>query len=255
MPYTLRPLATRRCRDRPERDQQLARERHDADAPHAGAAGREARAVPPTERALRLPAEPSPRELDREGAQVAVAGFADSLLAREIAARAPRAAQPRRCADLASVPKLAPREELRRVDPRPDANAAQREEAPHHRHHGMLAGAQERLACGDERAEFAAEKREAVPFAGEPGVRGGRERRPVSADERGGQGGRQAARRLEHHAVQGEQPHGRSSIGAGRHSVATTGSRRSLTATTVPMRSSTWSTIADPCVRAGTPTG
>ena len=56
----------------------------------------------------------------RERAQIAIPRFANALLLRQVAARATRAAEARRGADLPPIPKLTPGEELRRRDPRAD---------------------------------------------------------------------------------------------------------------------------------------
>lgn len=63
----------------PQRDQQLARQRHDPDLPHPLAAAAEARPVPLRQRTLGLEAKPGPRLLDRPP-DPAAAILADPLL-------------------------------------------------------------------------------------------------------------------------------------------------------------------------------
>lgn len=136
---------------------------------------------------MRLPSEPAPCELDRQCAQVAIAGLADALLLRALATRAAGAAKPRGGAHLAAIPELAPREELGRVDPRPHlADRARRQQAPHHRQCGIrwIIGPEQRAPRREEVADDTPHRREARPLAREPGSGRGWERRVVPGRER-----------------------------------------------------------------------
>src|SRR5688500_15283117 len=64
----------------PEGDQELPRQRHDADLARATRARPELLLVPLGERALGLVAEPRPRRVDRQRAHPAIAGLRDPLL-------------------------------------------------------------------------------------------------------------------------------------------------------------------------------
>ena len=72
----------------------------------------EVRAVPLRERALRLVAEPTPRQLDRHVPHVAVARLADPLLVMLRPALVRRRHEPGQRPDLAPVAERAPAEEL-----------------------------------------------------------------------------------------------------------------------------------------------
>src|SRR3974390_3028767 len=60
----------------PQCNHELARQRHDGDAPHASFLIADAGAEPMGELAVRLMVEPAPGELDGERARAAVAGLA-----------------------------------------------------------------------------------------------------------------------------------------------------------------------------------
>ncbi len=68
----------------PQRNQQLARQRDDANFMESRAAGAEAFLVPLAQGAVGLKAQPAPRDLDRHGPNQGVARFADTLFLRKI---------------------------------------------------------------------------------------------------------------------------------------------------------------------------
>src|SRR5213593_1195954 len=102
----------------PERNQQLAGEGDDPDPPHATAPVPEAGMVPARQGALRLPAQPRPRDLDRHRPDESVPGLRDPLLALQVAALIRRGREPGEAAHFAPVGKLPPAEELHHVQPR-----------------------------------------------------------------------------------------------------------------------------------------
>jgi hypothetical protein len=115
----------------PERDEQLPRERHDPDLPHATVAFPKLPLVPPRQRAPRLKAQPRSRGLNRERADPPVPRFRDPLLVLEIATLVVRVGQAGETTDLATIPELAPGEEFHHVQPGAvDAHAAELVELP-----------------------------------------------------------------------------------------------------------------------------
>ena len=83
-------------------------------------------------------AQPTPGELDGEGADMDVAGLADAEVAREATAGLARIGETGESADLAAIAKAAPGEELQGVKPGADfADAAEGEELPDLVHGGV----------------------------------------------------------------------------------------------------------------------
>src|SRR5208282_3154561 len=70
----------------PQGHQQLARQGHDGDAPDAALDGADPLAEPDAQGAVGLVAQPQPGKFHHGGASLAIAGLADSLLARHAAA-------------------------------------------------------------------------------------------------------------------------------------------------------------------------
>ena len=123
----------------PERDQQLARQRDDADFMESRAAGAEALLVPLAEGAVGLKAQPAPGDLDRHGPHQGVAGLADTLFMILAAALKGRGRQPGQRADLAAVMEVAPAEELHDVEPGGVlADALEPQQLAHLDHAGVL---------------------------------------------------------------------------------------------------------------------
>src|SRR5262249_8200160 len=70
----------------PQRDHEPSRQCDDAYAPHASATFTESLPIPFAQFAMRLKAEPSPCQLDRDRAYASIASFTDALLARAVSA-------------------------------------------------------------------------------------------------------------------------------------------------------------------------
>src|SRR5439155_24023862 len=107
----------------PQGDQEFARHRDDADLAHPATAARKPGLVPAREGTVRLVAQPAPGEVDRERADVAIAGARDPLLVLDITTLVVRGHQPRERTDLAAIVE-GPPEKLHHVEPRrlgPDA--------------------------------------------------------------------------------------------------------------------------------------
>ena len=119
----------RRDEHRLRRQAERQRERHDADPTQAFAASPEALLEPARQRTRRLEAQPAPRQLDRHRPNPRVARLADPLVAPHRPALVRRRRQSGQRANLASVPKPAPCEELHHQAARavrPDAEAEPR---------------------------------------------------------------------------------------------------------------------------------
>src|SRR5712691_1402938 len=87
----------------PQRHHQLARHRHDGDAPQAALDVAHPLAEPAAQFAVGLMIEPQPGQFDRELAGAVVAGFADALVAPSVAAVVGHPDQPEIAAELASI--------------------------------------------------------------------------------------------------------------------------------------------------------
>jgi hypothetical protein len=96
------------CEVTPQRNEQSARERNDADAAHAQAPAGEASVVPLAERALGLEAQPQPGDLDHHGPHPAVARLADALVALAVSAVVGRAHQARKSHHFTPIAKAPP---------------------------------------------------------------------------------------------------------------------------------------------------
>src|SRR6185295_5236437 len=103
----------------PQRHQKLARQGHDPHPARTTIARAESLPVPPTQLTLRLPAQPTPRNLDRHRSHPDIAGAIDPLLAVQAVAAAVRsrrqAGQPTHLAPIAELP---PSEKLHHEQPR-----------------------------------------------------------------------------------------------------------------------------------------
>src|SRR5215203_6921998 len=130
----------------PQRDQQPARERHNADAAHALAACGKTAVEPLSECAVRLIAQPVPGDLHQQCAHAAIARLADALLALAIADVVGTGIESHAASQLTPVAEPAPAKHLAHQHPGAlQAERAQLEQAhqwaalPEHRFHLLFA--------------------------------------------------------------------------------------------------------------------
>ena len=101
----------------PEGYQQPAGQSDDSNPAGAAVAPGQAFLVPPTELTLGLVTQPFPGNLDRHGADIAVAGFANALFSAALAAREGGRGQASQGADFPRIVEIAPGKELHHVQP------------------------------------------------------------------------------------------------------------------------------------------
>src|SRR5580765_6777400 len=96
----------------PEGNQQLARQRHDADLAGPLAVVSETPFIPLAERAAGLPAQPVPGQFDQQPTHVLISRLADALLAATLARIERRRRQSHDGADLPAIREATPAEQL-----------------------------------------------------------------------------------------------------------------------------------------------
>jgi len=101
----------------PERNQQLARQRHDANLVEPCAAGAKTFLIPQAEYAVGLMAQPAPGDFDGHGPNQGVTSFANALFMILAAALKGRGGQSGQRTDLAAIMEVAPAEEFHDVEP------------------------------------------------------------------------------------------------------------------------------------------
>ena len=133
----------------PERNQELARQRHDADFMPTLAAGVEVLLIPQAECALWLMAQPAPGDFDGHRPHQIIAGLADPLFVVFVAALKGCRGQAGQGAEFAAVMKVAPGEELHDEEPgRVLANAFEPQQLAYLGHGRFLRLADRRAAFG-----------------------------------------------------------------------------------------------------------
>ena len=104
----------------PQRNQELPRQRHDANPPHPFAPAPEPPLIPARQRAGLLIVHPTPGQLHHQAAHVLVAGARDSLVVVRVATLIGRRDQADQRPQFAAIPNLSPAKDLGRQDPRAD---------------------------------------------------------------------------------------------------------------------------------------